>query len=189
VDAISHQDTSGATSALRFGPVSETTVAVVVGNPQRGSRTTRAATLVGERLASLVDGETAVIEVADLGVALLEWGNPTVTSAKETVLGARAIVVASPTYKASFTGLVKSFLDQFDAGALGGAPTIPMMTGGSAAHTLAVEHHLRPVLIEIGASCPTPGLFLFGEQQDDPEPVLDEWFEAQRGVLSRSLGV
>jgi FMN reductase len=167
--------------------VSETVV--VVGNPQRGSRTTRAATLVGERLASLIGGETTVIEVADLGPALLEWGDPVVTAAKEAVLGARSLVVASPTYKASFTGLVKLFLDQFDAGALGGTPTVPLMTGGSAAHALSVEHHLRPVLVEIGASCPTPGVFLFGEQQDDPEPILSAWFAAQRAVLSRALGV
>ena len=162
---------------------------VVVGNPQRASRTTRAATLVGDHLASLIDGEVAVIEVADLGPALLSWGDPTVASAKETVLGARALVVASPTYKASFTGLVKLFLDQFDAGALDGAPTVPMMTGGNAAHSLAVEHHLRPVLVEIGASCPTSGLFLFGEQQDDPEPVVNQWFDGQRAVLSRALAM
>jgi FMN reductase len=169
--------------------VSENEIVVVVGNPQRASRTTRAATLVGERLASLIDGATVVVEVADLGPALLSWGDPTVASAKETVLGARALVVASPTYKASFTGLVKLFLDQFDAGALTGAPVVPLMTGGSAAHALAVEHHLRPVLIEIGASCPTPGLFLFGEQQDDPEPFVSTWFDAQRAVLARALGV
>jgi FMN reductase len=169
--------------------VSETEVVVVVGNPQRASRTTRAATLVGERLASLIGGATTVIEVADLGPALLEWGNPVVTAAKDTVLGARALVVASPTYKASFTGLVKLFLDQFDAGALDGTPTVPLMTGGSATHALSVEHHLRPVLIEIGASCPTSGVFLFGEQQDDPEPILSEWFDAQRAVLSHALGV
>jgi FMN reductase len=169
--------------------VSEREIVIVVGNPQRASRTTRAATMVGERLASLVGGETTVIEVADLGPALLSRGDPAVTSAKETVLGARGLVVASPTYKASFTGLVKLFLDQFDAGALGGIPTVPMMTGGSAAHSLAVEHHLRPVLVEIGASCPTTGVYLFGEQQDDPDPVLTAWFNGQRAVLSRALGL
>jgi FMN reductase len=168
--------------------VSENEIVVVVGNPQRASRTTRAATMVGERLATLIEGVTNVIEVADLGPALLSWGDPEVSAAKETLLGARGLVVASPTYKASFTGLVKLFLDQFDAGALGGTPTVALMTGGSANHALAVEHHLKPVLAEIGASCPTPGLFLFGEQQDDPTPTLDAWFEGQRAVLSRALG-
>jgi FMN reductase len=169
--------------------VSENQIVVVVGNPQRASRTARAAIGVGERLASLIDGDTNVIEVADLGPALLAWGDPDVAAAKDAVLRARGLVVASPTYKASFTGLVKLFLDQFDAGALGGLPTVPLMTGGSATHALAVEHHLRPVLVEIGASCPTAGVFLFGGQQDDPGPALDAWFEGQRAVLSRAFGV
>ena len=53
---------------------------------------------------------------------------------KTEVLGARALVIASPTYKAAYTGLLKLFLDQFDAGELHGIPTAAVMTGGSLAH-------------------------------------------------------
>ena len=78
-------------------------------------------------------------------------------------------MVASPTYKAAYTGLLKLFLDQFDHDELAGVPTVALMTGGSPAHALAVEVHLRPVLVEIGASLPTRGVFLAGPEVDDPD--------------------
>jgi len=67
-----------------------------------------------------------------------------------------------------------------------GLTTVPMMTGGSADHALAVELHLRPVLVEIGASCPTRGLFVFGPAVDDPAPTIDAWWDVAGPVLARS---
>lgn len=144
-------------------------VTLVVGNPQAGSRTRGAGELVAARLGDAVD----VIDLADHGPDLLAWGSPVVADLKARVLAATRLVVASPTYKAAYTGLLKLFLDQFGHGELGGITTVPMMTGGSADHALAVEVHLRPVLVEIGASCPTRGLFVFGSAVDDPVPTID----------------
>ena len=76
--------------------------------------------------------------------------------------------------------------DQFGSGELGGLTTVPLMTGGSADHALAVEVHLRPVLVEIGASCPTRGLFVFGPAVDDPTPTIDAWWEAAAPLLGRN---
>jgi FMN reductase len=166
------------------GAVAERSVVVVVGNPQAASRTRTAAEAVAALVAD--GGAVRTIDLAEHGPALLEWGSPVVADLKATVLGASALVVASPTYKAAYTGLIKLFLDQFGAGELGGIPTIPVMTGGSAIHGLAVEVHLRPVLVEIGASCPTPGLFIWGPSVDDPEPVIATWWETARPMLSPS---
>ena len=112
----------------------------------------------------------AVIELADLTDGLFAWGDPAVATAKQTILSSDVLVVASPVYKASFTGLLKAFLDQFGHDELAAMATVPLMVGGGAVHTLAVEQQLRPVLIEIGASCPTRGLFV----QDDSLDTLDE---------------
>jgi FMN reductase len=159
-----------------------TPVTLVVGNPQAGSRTRTAGELVAARLGEPVD----VIDLADHGGDLLAWGSPVVAELKARVLGASRLVVASPTYKAAYTGLLKLFLDQFGRDELGGLTTVPLMTGGSADHTLAVEVHLRPVLVEIGASCPTRGLFVFGPAVDDPVPTIDEWWTVAGPVLTRS---
>jgi FMN reductase len=154
---------------------------VVVGNPRLGSRTRQAAELVVERLTGAPP--TTVIELSQLGPALLDWGDPAVAATKEVVLAADLLVVASPVFKASFTGLLKLFLDQFDAGELAGKSTVPLLLGGSPAHTLVGEVHLKPVLTEIGASCPTPALYLI-DAEWDTSPTLEAWLPRARVNLT-----
>lgn len=150
---------------------------VVVGNPKPMSRTRAAAELVAEKLTGVPPEH--VIDVVDLGPGLLGWGDPKVAEAKERVKSAELLVVASPTYKATYTGLLKLFLDQFGAGELGQIPTFPLMLGGSPAHALAPELTLRPVLVEIGASCPSPSLYLL-DSDYEASPDLDRWLEIAR---------
>jgi FMN reductase len=165
-------------------------VVVVVGNPQPASRTAAAATLLGERVGELVAApEVTLIDLTTLGPALMAWGDESVAAAKSTVLDATVLVVASPTYKAAYTGLLKLFLDQFERGQLAPVPAVvPLMTGAGRQHALAVEVHLRPVLLEIGATCPTAGLFLADEQVDEPGPAIDEWWVGAAGPLRRAAG-
>jgi FMN reductase len=88
-------------------------------------------------------------------------------------------VVASPTFKATYTGLLKLFLDQFGQGELGQVTTFALMLGGSPAHALAPELTLRPVLVEIGASCPAPGLYLL-DSDYQAAPELEKWLAIAR---------
>src|SRR5258708_8064650 len=131
---------------------------VVVGNPKQMSRTRAAAELVAEKLTGVPPEH--VIDVVDLGAGLLGWGDPKVAEAKAIVKEAGSLVVASPTFKATYTGLLKLFLDQFGQGELGQVPTFPLMLGPSYAHPLAPELTLRPALHEIAASRPAPALYL-----------------------------
>jgi FMN reductase len=156
---------------------------VVVGNPKIGSRTRQAAELVAERLTGTPP--TACIEVAELGGALFEWGDPSVAAAKEVVRGADLVVFASPTFKATYSGLLKLFLDQFAAGELGGMPAVALMLGASPHRALAGEHTLKPVLSEIGCSCPAPALFLLDSAWRD-SPELDAWIE--RATAAHRIG-
>ena len=154
--------------------------AVVVGNPKPASRTLDAATKVAERLA----GRPAdvVIDLVDLGPGLLGWGDEAVGKAVADVQGSSAVVVASPTYKASYTGLLKLFLDQFPAGSLAGVVAFPLMLGGAWLHALAPEVFLKPVLVELGASCPVRGLYLLDTDYESPAG-LDEWVAGAREFL------
>ncbi len=171
---------------------SRATVVVIDGNPQSASRTATVGRLLGERLAALVGAEAGRVEVVtlgELGPALLQWGDESVARAKAQVLAATVVVVATPTYKATYTGLLKLFLDQFDAGELGDVrAVVPLMTGGGPGHSLAVDVHLRPVLVEIGARIPTKGLYVWGDQIDAPDGVLDAWFASEAEVVRRQLG-
>jgi FMN reductase len=102
------------------------------------------------------------------------------------VQSADIAIVASPTYKGAYTGLLKLFLDQFATGTgMQGVLAIPLMLGADPGHQMAAEFMLKPVLVELGATVPTPAIFqLDSRYQDDPK--LDEWLE-RWGPLVRSL--
>jgi FMN reductase len=72
--------------------------------------------------------------------------------AVDAVAGADALIVVSPTFSASYSGLFKSFFDLFEAGALAGTPTLLAATGGSERHSLMLEHALRPLFVYLGAA-------------------------------------
>jgi len=166
-------------------------VAVVVGNPKPNSRTLTVALAVAERAAEaagLDPSDPLVVDLADLGSALFDWASFDVRRAVSDVSAARLLVVASPTYKASYTGLLKSFLDWFSSTGLAGVTTIPVMVGAGAAHALAVEVHLRPVLVEIGATLPTRGLYVLEEQLGDLDRYIDAWLQEAAASLRAATG-
>lgn len=153
---------------------------VVVGNPKPMSRTRAAAEMVAEKLTGVPPDH--VIDVVDLGPGLLGWGDQRVAAAKEIVKSADSLVVASPTFKATYSGLLKLFLDQFGQGELGQVTTFALMLGGAYTHALAPELTLRPVLVEIGASCPAPSLYLL-DSDYATSPDLEKWLEIARGFV------
>lgn len=132
--------------------------AIVVGNPKPRSRTYDAAHTVIEQLTGAAPDWA--LDLAELGARLLDWSDPQVTQALEQVASARLVVVASPTYKATYTGLLKLFLERFAAGSLASVTAIPLMLGGDLRHSLAPEVFLKPLLAELGAQTPTRALFL-----------------------------
>lgn len=156
------------------------TTTVLVGNPKPQSRTWQAAHHVAEQLT----GRPADIDLdlATFGPALLDWSSEPVAEAVARVRESSLVVVASPTYKATYTGLLKVFLDRFGAGELNGVVAVPLMLGGHWRHALAPEVHLKPVLAEIGASTPTAALYLLDSEWREGE-ALASWLPVARRVL------
>jgi len=151
---------------------------ILVGNPKPQSRTLTVARAVGAAAAAAagVDGSDAVeVDLATLASRLFDWAADDVRTSVDAIAGTKLLVVASPTYKASYTGLLKAFLDWYGTTGLSGVTVVPVMVGAGAAHALAVEVHLRPVLVEIGATIPTRGLYVTEDRLDDVEAVIDEW--------------
>ncbi|MCL8027666.1 NAD(P)H-dependent oxidoreductase [Nocardioides bruguierae] len=147
----------------------------VIGNPKPQSRTRAAA----EALLTALGYEPDVVEVAEIGPGVLGWGDPAVAAAKEKIAEATLVVVASPTFKATYTGLLKCFLDQFDGGTgLAGKVVVPLMLGAGPAHAMAPELTLKPVLAELGASCPTAALYLLDKAYETDgalEAFVERW--------------
>jgi len=159
-------------------------VAVLVGNPKPRSRTREAALRVASELYGGVPDFD--IDLADLGPALLDPSSDWVDAAIEQVSQSRLLVVASPTYKGTYTGLLKLFFDRIQAGALEQVAAVPLMLGADSRHALAVETFLKPVLSELGASTPTKGLFLLDESWGDPD-ALAPWLSVARRQLGGVL--
>lgn len=160
---------------------------VVVGNPKHDSKT-RAA---GEMLAHALTGRAAdhVIEVSELGPGLLGWGDEGIRAAVDTVAQSDLVIVASPTYKATYTGLLKTFLDKFD-GATGmrGVVVVPLMLGGAWTHALAAELTLKPVLAELGATTALAGLYLI-DSEFTTDGRIDEYAQRWVPVVEALAGV
>lgn len=152
------------------------TVTVVAGNPRPASRTLAAATLLARKLADAEPDH--IIDLVELGPGLLSWNDDGVAAAAKTVQDSSLVVFASPTFKATYSGLLKLFLDQFPGGTgLQGVVTVPLMIGANPAHALAPELTLKPVLSELGGICALPGLYLVDATYAE-NPALDAY--AQR---------
>ncbi len=102
-----------------------------------------------------------------------------VTEAIQNVLDAGVLVVSTPIYRATYSGLLKVFFDLLPQDALAGKVAIPIATGGGAAHLLAVDHGLRPLLASVGALVVATGVYGIDAQFKDgaPEPALVERIE------------
>jgi FMN reductase len=160
---------------------------VVVGNPKPASRTLEAATYVAR---ALTDAEPdVVVDLATVGAGLLDFSDAGVGDLVAQVAASDLVVVASPTYKATYTGLLKLFLDRF-APAYGtgmSGVAVPLMLGGGPAHTLAPELTLRPVLTEIGATT-VRAHYVLDKQHDDPAAYAD-WLAGVRPVVQALTGL
>ena len=110
-------------------------VGIVVGNPKAQSRTLALAEQVAAAAADaagLKGADRLTVDLADLGPRLFDWSSDPVRQAVDGIRSCALVVVASPTYKASYTGLLKSFLDWFGTTDLLGVTVVPVMTGAGA---------------------------------------------------------
>lgn len=82
-----------------------------------------------------------------------------VQSANDKVAKADAVIVASPVYKASFTGILKTYLDLIPQCGLENKVVLPLMLGGTISHLLAIDYSLKPVLSALGADHIVKGVY------------------------------
>ncbi len=164
-------------------------ILVLTGSPSARSRTAALSVHVADDLAA--DGHLVdVLHLRELPAhALLsaDTADPVIAAAVRTVITADAVVVATPIYKASYSGLLKVFLDLLPHGALQGKVVLPLATGGTVAHLLAIDYGLRPVLVSLGARHITTGRFVLDTHIDHLSggPVLVD--ETSRDCIDRTV--
>lgn len=144
-------------------------IAVVSGGLRQPSSTR----LLADRMAAAVvreleaRGQAPTVEVVELRehaqaltTALLA-GFPSVAlrTALDAVTTADGLVVVTPIFSGSYTGLFKTFFDVLEPESLTGMPTLLGATAGSARHSLALDHAVRPLLTYLGALAVPTGVF------------------------------
>lgn len=141
-------------------------VILLGGSPAPHSSSSRLLQHIGERLA-LHGQRVNRIEVRDLSATALlslDTDEPSVARALAAVRQADAIVVATPVYKAAYSGLLKAFLDLLPQDGLAGKLVLPLATGGSQSHMLALDYALRPVLASMSARFILPSIYATSDQ-------------------------
>ena len=137
-------------------------VLLIAGSPSEQSRSAALLDSVSDRLArrsGFVVERLNIRELPAQALLLAEWGHPAIAAAIAQVERARAIVVATPVYKAAYSGLLKVLLDLLPQTALKEKTVLPLATGGSPNHMLALDYALRPVLQSLSARHILPGVY------------------------------
>ena len=158
---------------MSAGTGSTRTIAVV----SAGLSTPSSTRLLADRLttatvAALADrGISATVEVVELREhardladdLLTGFANKPLQAAVDTVVGADAVIVVTPIFSASYSGLFKTFFDVLDKDALVGTPVLMGATAGTARHSLALEHALRPLFAYLRATVVPTAVFAAAE--------------------------
>jgi FMN reductase len=168
------------------------TVRGLVGNPRPGSKTLAATRALVDRItAALGAPQATVTDLADLGGRVLDYSDDGVAALRAELTAVDLLVVATPVYKGSYTGLLKAFLDGYGPGALASVYTIPFTIAASPQHALAGPTHLQPLLDELGAISPLGGLFLPDAVVAEPgnrDARIAAWLAPRLPILSALPG-
>ncbi len=101
-----------------------------------------------------------------------DFEDPAIQRALAQVAAADAIVIATPVYKAAYSGILKAFLDLLPQDGLLGKLVLPIATGGSQSHMLALDYALRPVLASMDARFILPSIYA----------TSNNWRHAEQGL-------
>ncbi|MET7849513.1 FMN reductase [Streptomyces avermitilis] len=147
--------------------------------------------LLADRLAKAtaarVPAEVEVVELRDLAVEIAHnftngFPGRALGAAIGAVTEADGLIVVTPVFSASYSGLFKSFFDVLEQGALAGKPVLIAATGGSARHSLVLEHALRPLFAHLRAVVVPTGVYAASE--DWGAEGLAERIERAAGELA-----
>ncbi len=138
--------------------------------------------------------ETVTVDLAALPAdALLGRGRDgALERAIADVTSARILVVGTPVYRASYSGLLKVFFDLLPEGSLADTIAIPIVSGGSPGHLLAIDHALRPLLTSLGATVVPSGVYASPSSFVDGTPggpLLDRVGRAVREAVALAAAI
>ncbi|CAN5889800.1 hypothetical protein BH11PSE12_BH11PSE12_10860 [soil metagenome] len=158
---VSHQFTRSMIPSNELSESAIMTIILLSGSPSTLSRSSRLLHFVGDKLNEF-GYHTLTIALRDLPAQALlhaDFNNARLQEVRQQLAQADAVVIATPVYKAAYSGLLKIFLDMLPQDGLEGKLVLPLATGGSQSHMLALDYALRPVLSALAARHILPSVY------------------------------
>ncbi|MEW2085304.1 FMN reductase [Streptomyces sp. NPDC005283] len=139
-----------------------------------------------------VDVDVRVVELRELAVAVANnlvtgFPAPALAEAVEAVTGADGLIAVTPVFTASYSGLFKSFFDLIEPDALSGKPVLIAATGGTARHSLVLEHALRPLFAYLRALVTPTGVYAASEDWGGTGDALTDTLPERIARAGREL--
>ncbi|MEO7130808.1 MAG: CE1759 family FMN reductase [Dermatophilaceae bacterium] len=135
-----------------------------------------------QALGKEVDAVVEVINVRDVAQELTNnvltgFAAPDLQARLDAIAEADAVIVSTPIYSASYSGLFKMLIDVLPEDALRGTPVLLGATGGTARHSLAIDHALRPLFAYLGALVAPMAVYA----------ATEDWGSADAGALGERI--
>jgi FMN reductase len=171
-------------------------VLLLSGSPSKQSRSNSILEYVVKSL-NATGIETTLLGLRDFpaeDLVFAKYDSPAFEPLKASLEAAGAVVIATPIYKASLTGGLKALLDILPQNSFKKKTVLPIATGGTSAHLLAIDFAIKPILATLGASDIQQGVFIVDSQftyKDDGgftlEAELQERLDAGITQLAESV--
>ncbi len=141
-------------------------IVIIAGSPSAQSRTAALLEYVRSTLCChrLTVSVISVRDFAAEDLLFAQFDSPAVRQACQQIEAARAVIIGTPIYKAAYTGALKTLLDLLPQNGLKGKVILPIATGGSPGHFLAIDYALKPVLSALGAQHVLQGIYVLDKQ-------------------------
>ncbi|MEC5425964.1 NADPH-dependent FMN reductase [Virgibacillus sp. C22-A2] len=152
-------------------------IVILSGSPSEYSRSDKVLKYLGDLIQD-ENFKVSHISVKDAPHKDIFQGNfesPAIKEIATLIQNARGVIVGSPVYKGAYSGVLKALIDVLPQDVLQHTPVLPLMTGGSMSHLLALEYTLKPVLATLKGHN-LKGLYLLDSQIDKNKknPIIDE---------------
>lgn len=152
-------------------------VVTISGSPSEYSRSDRVLKYLCHLLegAGLSTTQVSVRHIKPEDLVYARYDSPAIEHIALSIKNARGLIIGSPVYKASYSGVLKALLDLLPQEALKDTPTLPIMVGGSMAHLLAIDFALKPVLSTLKAQN-LQGVYLLDQhidRENETNPIVN----------------
>ncbi len=165
-------------------------VTIITGSPSKQSRSAALSEYIAAHLQD-EKYEVKTVHIRDLPAEDLVYANfssPAIQEAQKKVADADAVIIVSPIYKASYTGILKTFLDLIPEKGLHNKTVLPIATGGTIAHLLALDYVFKPTLSILGATALIHGVYIVdSEVAYTKENEIEFIAEEAEARIKRSL--